>query len=474
MIRTRFAPSPTGYMHIGNLRTALYEYLCAKREGGQFVLRIEDTDQERYTEGAVEVIYNTLRIAGLVHDEGPDIGGPYAPYVQSERKGHYLEYAKQLVEQGTAYYCFCAKERLDELHKENETAKYDRHCLSLSAEDIARNLERGVPYVIRQLIPNGKTTFVDAVYGEITVDNDELDDQVLIKSDGLPTYNFANVIDDKLMEITHVVRGSEYLSSTPKYNLLYKSFGWEIPKYIHLPLILNEKGEKLSKRRGDASFEDLLAQGFLPDAIINYIALLGWAPPADNREIFSLSELIGVFDVSGISKSPSKFDTQKLTWLNGEYFKKMDEDEFRKLAAPYIQKDNPKLYSMVKSRISFLTEITEKLDFIDNFNLPDTALYTHKKMKTTPEIALNALEAAEAARDRFTDFTNDKLYETLTNIAAENELKNSQILWSIRTALSGKPVTPCGASELMEVLGKDESFDRLGKAIGKLRQEAAK
>ncbi|MDR2904173.1 MAG: glutamate--tRNA ligase [Clostridiales bacterium] len=478
MIRTRFAPSPTGYMHIGNLRTAVYEYLIAKSQGGQFILRIEDTDQTRLVEGSVDVIYNTLKTAGIRHDEGPDIGGAYGPYIQSERKSGYLAFAQQLVAEKKAYYCFCDKERLDGLKTPGakDVAKYDRRCLSLSQEEIDENLRSNKPYVIRQLIPEGQTTFSDLVYGDITVDNAELDDQILIKSDGLPTYNFANVVDDHLMLITHVVRGSEYLSSTPKYNLLYTAFGWEIPAYVHLPLVLNENGEKLSKRKGDASFEDLIAMGFLPEAIINYIALLGWSP-SDNTEFFTLDELVRAFDTKGLSKSPSVFDKQKLAWMNGEYFKKMDAARFYALAentlrdcvkTPGIE---PKtLAPMVQSRIQFISEIPALLDFIDALPDYDTALYVHKKMKTTEAIALSSLEAALPMLAAQTDWTNGGLYAAMIALVETLGVKNGQMLWPVRTALSGKPSSPCGASELAELLGKEETIRRITTGIEKLKK----
>ncbi|MFV0520641.1 MAG: glutamate--tRNA ligase, partial [Lachnospirales bacterium] len=393
MIRTRFAPSPTGYMHLGNLRTALYEYLIAKKEGGTFVLRLEDTDQTRLVEGATEAIYNTLKITGLKHDEGPDIGGAYGPYIQTERKDSYLVYAKELVEKGEAYYCFCSKERLEELtDKEKDIMVYDRHCLNLSKEEVEEKLKNNSPYVIRQKIREGKLTWHDEVYGDITVDTEELDDQVLIKTDGLPTYNFANVIDDHLMDITHVVRGSEYLSSTPKYNLLYEAFGWDIPVYVHLPLMLNQSGSKLSKRRGDASFEDLIAEGFLPDAILNYIALLGWAP-SENREIFTLEELVEHFEPTHISKSPSAFDTVKLKWFNGEYMKAMEFEKFYSNVEP-ILKENIKsntdlrfLASFLQSRVTFYKDVAGLVDFIDTLDDYSTELFIHKKMKTDEEIS---------------------------------------------------------------------------------------
>ena len=395
MVRTRFAPSPTGYMHIGNLRTALYEFLIAKSQGGSFILRIEDTDQERFVEGATDVIYKTLEMAKITHDEGPDVGGDYGPYIQSERKNDYMKYALELIEKGEAYYCFCTKERLDSLKTETSheaVAKYDRHCLNLSKEEIEENLKNGVPFVIRQKIRDGKTTFHDEVYGDITVDNSELEDQILIKSDGFPTYNFANVIDDHAMNITHVVRGAEYLSSTPKYNLLYEAFGWEIPKYVHLPAVMKDKHNKLSKRNGDASFQDLVAKGYLPDAIVNYIALLGWSPSV-NQEIFTMDELIKEFSIKGLSKSPAIFDIEKLTWMNGEYIKKMDFEDFYKWAEPELKAavkrtdiDLKKVAKYVQTRIGTSKDIIAMVDFIDKLPEYSTELYVHKKMKTTEEI----------------------------------------------------------------------------------------
>jgi len=469
MIRTRFAPSPTGYMHIGNLRTALYEYLIAKKDSGTFILRIEDTDAERFVEGATDVIYNTLKMVGLQHDEGPDVGGPYAPYVQSERKGTYMVYAKELVEKGSAYYCFCDKERLESLQKEGEIGGYDNHCRDLDPKD---NLEKGIPFVIRQRIPDGKTTFSDLVFGDITVDNEELDDQVLIKGDGLPTYNFANVVDDHLMAITHVMRGVEYLSSAPKYNLLYEAFGWDIPIYVHLSHIVNQDGAKLSKRRGDASFEDLVALGYLPDAIINYIALLGWSP-GDTREFFTLAELTEAFELKGLSKSPSAFDINKLTWMNGEYFKKMDASTFYKIAETTLKESVKKdgicyksLSGIVQSRISFLKDIPELLDFIDELPNYSPELYVHKKMKTDETLSIESLKKViDFAENHSDSWDNDTLSAQLTALAEKEGLKNGQILWPIRTALSGKPTSPCGASELMVLLGKDESILRMKKGI---------
>jgi len=463
-------------MHIGNLRTALYEYLIAKSDGGKFILRIEDTDTQRFVDGAIDIIYNTLKIAGIQHDEGPDVGGPYGPYVQSERKDGYHQYARQLVTEGKAYYCFCTKERLAGLHAEgSEIGGYDNRCRNLPKEEIEKNLADGIPYVIRQLIPEGKTTFSDAVFGDITVENDTLDDQVLIKSDGYPTYNFANVIDDHLMAITHVVRGAEYLSSTPKYNLLYEALGWDIPTYVHLPLILNAEGVKLSKRRGDASFEDLLAKGYLPEAVVNYIALLGWSP-GDNREFFTLKELEDCFDMKGLSKSPSSFDLNKLTWMNGEYFKKMDEDQFYNMALPVLSEsvkkakvDYRQLAAIVQTRISFLADIAELLDFIDQMPAYSNELYIHKKMKTDEAVSLESLKSALVFMENLAEpWENDSIYEKLMVLVAELGIKNGQMLWPIRTALSGKPSSPCGASELMVVLGKEESIKRVKQAIEQL------
>jgi len=470
MIRTRFAPSPTGYMHIGNLRTALYEYLIAKHEGGKFLLRIEDTDVERFVEGATDVIYNTLKLVNLAHDEGPDVGGPFGPYIQSERKGIYMDYAKKLIASGAAYYCFCTKERLESLPKDEAgISGYDNHCRDIEPTE---NLEKGLNFVIRQKIPQGQTTFNDLVFGEITVENTELDDQVLIKSDSYPTYNFANVVDDHLMEITHVVRGVEYLSSAPKYNLLYEAFGWEIPHYVHLSHIVNQDGAKLSKRRGDASFEDLLAMGYLPEAILNYIALLGWSP-GDTQEFFTLNELIKAFDIKGLSKSPSAFDITKLTWMNGEYFKKMEQDRFYKMALPILSEvvkkdraDYKALAQIVKTRINLLKEIPELLDFVDA--LPDysTELYNHKKMKTDESIALESLKKVITLAESLPEpWENDAVFTALTTLAEKEGLKNGQILWPVRTALTGKASSPCGASELMVLFGKDESIRRMKKGV---------
>ena len=478
-IRTRFAPSPTGKMHVGNLRTALYAYLIAKHEGGDFLLRIEDTDQERFMEGALDIIYRTMEKTGLVHDEGPDKDGGCGPYVQSERQaqGLYLEYAKKLVEKGEAYYCFCTKERLESLkskvsdEEDKEIIRYDKHCLSLSKEEVEANLKAGIPYVIRQNNPTeGTTTFHDVIYGDITVDNAELDDMILIKSDGYPTYNFANVVDDHLMGITHVVRGNEYLSSSPKYNRLYDAFGWEVPVYVHCPTITNEEHKKLSKRCGHASFEDLIEQGFLTEAVVNFVALLGWSP-ADNQEIMSLEELVEKFDYRHMSKSPAVFDYTKLKWMNGEYIKKMDFERFYEMAEPYIREvvtkdyDLKKIAKMVQSRIEIFPDIREHIDFFEELPEYDTAMYTHKKMKTNEQTSLEVLTEVLPLLQKQEDYSNDALYAMLSGYVAEKGCKNGYVMWPIRTAVSGKQMTPGGATELMEVLGKEESLARIRRGI---------
>ena len=484
-VRTRFAPSPTGRMHVGNLRTALYAYLIAKHEGGKFLLRIEDTDQERYVEGAVDIIYRTLEKAGLKHDEGPDKDGGVGPYVQSERQaaGIYLEYAKKLIEKGEAYYCFCDKERLESLKTEvagKEIVMYDKHCLHLSKEEVEEKLKAGTPYVIRQNNPRtGTTTFHDEIYGDITVDNAELDDMILIKSDGYPTYNFANVVDDHLMGITHVVRGNEYLSSSPKYNRLYEAFGWEVPVYVHCPLITDEEHKKLSKRCGHSSFEDLLEQGFLPEAIINFVALLGWCPE-EEREIYSLDELVKAFDYHHMSKAPSVFDYTKLKWMNGEYIKAMDFDAFYEKALPYLKQavtkayDLKKIAEMVKTRIEIFPDIPALIDFFEEVPEYETAIYAHKKMKTTPESSLEVLKELLPILEEQEDYSNDALYARLQRYVEEKGCKNGYVLWPIRIAVSGKQTTPCGATEIMEVIGKEESLKRVRAAIEKLQQENEK
>ncbi len=480
-VRTRFAPSPTGYMHVGNLRTALYAYLLAKKYNGDFILRIEDTDRERFVEGAVQTIYDTLKTAGLKWDEGPDIGGDYGPYIQSERMHMFKDYAIELINSGHAYYCFCKKERLDELKDMQKSSgiapKYDGHCRDLSPSQIKENLEAKIPYVIRQKMPKeGKTTFHDEVFGDITFDNSELDDQILIKSDGMPTYNFANVVDDHNMKISHVIRGSEYLSSTPKYNLLYEAFGWDKPIYIHCSQVMKNATEKLSKRNGDATFEDLLKKGFLPEAIINYIALLGWSPKGE-REIFSLSELINEFDISGISKSPAIFDPLKLKAINSHYIKGMTNEEFLEHAKPYIdsacKRDINKnlLADILKPRIEMFKDIKEQIDFIDQLPNYDTSLYIHKKMKTNEENSLSALKEILPLLLELKSWSIESLHNALFDLIAKLNLKNGRILWPLRVALSGKQFTPGGGIELAALLEKDESITRVKKGIEKLESK---
>lgn len=483
-VKTRFAPSPTGRMHVGNLRTALYAYLIAKHAGGDFMLRIEDTDQERFMEGALEIIYHTLSETGLHHDEGPDKDGGCGPYVQSERNasGIYLKYAKQLIEQGDAYYCFCDQERLSQCRRTvngKEISIYDKHCLHLSKEEVEANLAAGKPYVIRFNMPTeGTTTFHDEIYGNITVNNEELEDLILIKSDGYPTYNFANVVDDHLMGITHVVRGNEYLSSSPKYNRIYEAFGWDIPVYVHCPLITNEEHQKLSKRSGHSSYEDLIEQGFLSEAIVNFVALLGWCPQ-DNREIFSLEELVQVFDYHHISKSPAVFDMTKLRWMNGEYMKAMDDEKFYQMALPYLKKvisrdlDFHKIAAMVKTRIEVFPDIYELVDFFQEVPEYDTSMYVHKKMKTNEENSLALLQEVLPLLEAQEDYSNDALFEMLSAFGKEKGYKTGYIMWPIRTALSGKQMTPAGATEILEVLGKDESLRRLNTAVEKLQAALA-
>ena len=480
-IKTRFAPSPTGRMHVGNLRTALYSYLIAKHAGGSFMLRIEDTDQERFMEEALDIIYRTLEETGLIPDEGPHCDGGVGPYVQSERceQGIYKKYAEQLVEQGDAYYCFCTKDRLDSLKRivaGKEISAYDKHCLHLSKAEIEANLAEGKPYVIRFNMPlEGTTSFTDEIYGEITAPNEELDDLILIKSDGYPTYNFANVVDDHLMGITHVVRGNEYLSSTPKYNRIYEAFGWEIPTYIHCPLITNEEGAKLSKRSGHSSFEDLLEQGFLTEAIVNFVALLGWSP-AGEQELFSLQELIEAFDYRKINKSPAVFDMTKLRWMNGEYIKMMDDEAFYEKALPYLDavlpegQDRRKVAGMVKTRIQTFPDITEQIDFFAKLPDYDPAMYIHKKSKSTQEKALQVLTETLPLLEACGTFDNDTLFEVLKSYADEKEMKINTVMWPLRTAVSGKAATPAGATGIMEVLGKEESAARIRDGISRLEE----
>ena len=475
-VRTRFAPSPTGYMHIGNLRTALYTYLLAKKQGGKFILRIEDTDRERYVEGAVDVIYKTLRDCGLNWDEGPDVGGDFGPYIQSERMGMYKDYAEDLVKKGEAYYCFCTKERLEELaavqKASNISPMYDRHCRRLSKEEIDENIKNGVHYVIRQAIPEeGSTTFHDEIYGDITVENTILDDQILLKTDGMPTYNFANVIDDHTMQITHVVRGNEYLSSAPKYNLLYKAFGWEPPMYIHVEHIMKDAQHKLAKRDGDASFQDLLEKGYMTEAILNYILLLGWAPKGEN-EIFSLSEMIEAFDLSGISKSPAIFDPAKLKAINAQYVRALPLEEFIRIATQYIREtckrediDISLLCGVLQPRCELFTDIPEQVDFIDKLPEYSLDLYINKKMKTTLETSLDALKKLLPVLEGLDNFTQDGVHDALFKLIEELGVKNGVVLFPLRVALSGKQFTPGGGVELSIILGKEEALSRIRKGI---------
>ena len=483
-IRTRYAPSPTGRMHVGNLRTALYAYLIAKHENGDYLLRIEDTDQEREVEGAVDIINRTLAETGLIPDESPDKPGDVGPYVQSERMkaGIYMDYARQLVEKKEAYYCFCTPERLKTLTQTidgKEVSVYDKHCLSLSEEEVKKNLEEGKPFVIRQNNPKeGTTTFHDELYGDITVENKELDDMILIKSDGYPTYNFANVIDDHLMGITHVVRGNEYISSSPKYNRLYEAYGWEVPKYIHCPLITDEDHHKLSKRSGHSSYEDLIAQGFVPEAVVNFIALLGWSPDSE-QEIFSLQELVEIFDYHRIGRSPAVFDYRKLRWMNGEYLKAMDADKFFENARPYLEQvlhkgqDLRQIADMVKTRIEVYPDIPEMIDFFEELPEYSIDMYTHKKMKTDAASSLLVLKDLLPLFEKQEDYSNDALYQTLQQYVEETGCKNGYALWPLRTAVSGKAVTPAGATQIMEILGKEESLHRIRVGIEKLERETA-
>ena len=477
-VRTRFAPSPTGYMHVGNLRTALYAYLLAKSRGGRFILRIEDTDQERLVPGAVDVIYDTLRSTGLEWDEGPDVGGPVGPYVQSQRKPIYARYAKELIARGGAYYCFCDKQRLEELRKIHEASgvphHYDGHCRNLSPEAIKEKLDAGIPYVIRQKIPReGSTTFHDEIFGDITVENTTLDDNILLKTDGMPTYNFANVVDDHLMGITHVIRGVEYLSSAPKYNLLYEAFGWEIPEYIHCPPVMKDATQKLSKRNGDASFGDLVDQGYLKEAVLNYIALLGWSPKGE-REIFSLDDLKREFSVDGISKSPAIFDKSKLDWINGEYIRAMSPEQFHEAALPWIRKgvkreiETRLIAECLQPRCVKLSDIPAQLDFLDELPEYPAAMYVSKKMKTTPENSLSSLKAARQALADLGEWSRDGIHETLFGLVSRLGVKNGIVLWPVRVAVSGKQFTPGGAVEICALLGREESLRRIDAGIAQL------
>ena len=472
-VRTRFAPSPTGFMHLGGLRTALYAYLYAKHNNGDFILRIEDTDQGRYVEGATELIYSSLKESGMIYDEGPDVGGNYGPYIQSERKQIYLDYAKKLIELGGAYYCFCTKERLETLTDKNGNRKYDKHCLKLSKEEVERRIASGEPYVIRQNIPTeGISSYNDLIYGTIEVDYNELEDNILIKSDGMPTYNFANVIDDHLMGISHVIRGTEYLSSTPKYNLMYDAFGWERPVYIHLPPIMKDATRKLSKRYGDANFDDFVKKGYVEEAIINYVALLGWCPK-NNLEKMTMAEMVENFDLTGISKSQSIFDEVKCRWLNGEYLKAMSDEEFVTRATPFLSEDLKKfdvnkLCRLVKSRVEILSEVNDKLSLFTTFTAPETALYENNKQKSSVELAKKVIPLLIEKIPTITNFVNDEIFATLSGLATELELKSKTLFYIMRIAITGLEVTPGGATEIAEILGKNECIARLNASLQKL------
>ena len=480
MTVTRFAPSPTGYMHIGNLRTALYSYLIAKHDDGNFILRIEDTDRERLVEGATDIIKSTLKITELNWDEGPEKGGDHGPYVQSERKPIYMEYAKKLVDLGAAYYCFCTKDRLEKLHEEDATGGYDRHCRNLSKEEVEANLAAGIPYVIRQKMPlEGVTTYTDAVFGEISMNNSELQDQILMKADGYPTYNFAHVVDDFLMGVTHVVRGSEYLTSTPKYVLLYDAYGWERPNYVHLPLLMGKNADgsvsKLSKRHGAVSFQDLLEDGYLPEAIINYIALLGWCPKNSESEFFTLDELKQIFTIDGVSKSPAVFDFEKLLWFNGEYIHKLSDEKFNELIERFITTSIPesinksKMLSLLKTRISKLSEINEKMSFFINIPDYDIELFLNKKNKISEyDTVKTVLTSAKEVLETVESFDNDTLFAALSPLTEKLGLKTGTIMWCVRIAVSGMSATPGGATEIMEVIGKAESLTRINAALARL------
>lgn len=466
-VRTRFAPSPTGFMHVGNLRSALYAYLFAKQNNGKFILRIEDTDLKRYVPGAVDVIYDTLALAGIKFDEGPHEGGEYGPYIQSERKEIYLEYAKKLIDSKAVYYCFCDKDRLEKMKAEGHK-KYDKHCLHLTKEEVEEKLASGIPYVIRQNMPTtGISEFDDLVFGHIKIKNEELEDHILIKSDGMPTYNFANVIDDHLMGVTHVIRGNEYLSSTPKYNLLYKAFGWELPQYMHLSQILKDQRRKLSKRHGDAYFGDFIKKGYLPHAIVNYIALLGWSPKGE-QEKFTMDELVEKFSISGLSKSPAIFDENKMKWLNGEYIKELSFDDFMKYATPFFEQSTiknrycyKKFGKILQTRIEIFSEIIEKVKFIDEFNQINPEMYNHNKFKLNPEVAQTVLEDSIARLEKLEDWNEDNLHEVIKLSAEALGLKSGGVYTVLRIALSSQNVTPGGSVEIADILGKEESLRRL-------------
>ena len=482
-VRTRFAPSPTGFMHLGGVRTALYNYLYAKKNHGKFILRIEDTDQERYVEGATDVIYDTLRACGMEWDEGPDKGGDYGPYVQSERKPLYLPYAKQLIEKGAAYYCFCTKEELDErraaAEARGEVFKYDKHCLNLSKEEVQAKLEAGTPYVIRMNCPTtGESTYDDEVFGHLTFPNDTLDDMVLIKTDGMPTYNFANVIDDHLMGITHVMRGMEYLSSTPKYNMLYNAFGWEIPQYVHLTTVMRDAHHKLSKRDGDAYYSDFIDKGYLKEALINYLALVGWNP-GDDREFFTMDELIEAFDIKRLNNAPGIFDTDKLTWFNAEYIRKLPFDEYLKMVTPWFDKvlagkqfDYKRLAELMQSRTEVFNRVPDMVRFLVEMPEYDLDLYNNKKMKTNPEVAKESLTLVKPVLEGIEDWSEANIHDTVMAAIAESGKKNGAVLWPLRIAISGLASTPGGAFEIAYLLGKEETLRRLNSSMEKLSKDA--
>lgn len=475
-VRTRFAPSPTGYLHIGGLRTALYGFLYSKKHGGEFILRIEDTDTARYVDGSVEIIYSTMRDSGIMYDEGPDVGGNYGPYVQSERKALYKEYAEKLVELGGAYYCFCSQERIESLRDGEGNVRYDKHCLKLSKEEIAQRIANGEPYVIRQNVPaEGAGTYHDLVYGDITVDYKDIEDGILLKSDGMPTYNFANVIDDHLMGITHVIRGTEYLSSTPKYNLMYDAFGWERPVYIHLPPIMKDAQHKLSKRNGDASYEDFIKKGYVKEAIVNYIALLGWSPKG-NQEKLSLEELIENFSLEGIGRSPAIFDDVKCRWLSGEYIKEMDFDKFVTLATPFLKEskaygkyDDTKLLNLVKGRVQIFSEIASKIDFLEEYGEFDVNMFVNEKQKASVEVAKDILPKIIEKLQTVTTWDNSTLFSALVELSAELTVKKQAVLWIARIAITAKEATAGGATEIAELLGKEKTLERLNFALGLLK-----
>ena len=478
-VRTRFAPSPTGYLHIGGLRTALYAYLFAKKNNGDFILRIEDTDLERYVEGATQLIYSSLKSAGINYDEGPDVGGNFGPYIQSERKDIYMQYVQKLIKNGGAYYCFCDKTRLESLTDKTGQRKYDKHCCKLSKEEIAENLKNKKPYVIRQNIPEfGRTSYTDLVFGEIVVDCKDLEDNVLIKSDMMPTYNFANVVDDHLMGITHVIRGEEYLSSTPKYNLLYDSFGWEQPAYIHLPPVMRDGQHKLSKRHGDPSYNDLINEGFLKEALVNYIALLGWSPKM-NKEKMSLKELEELFSIEGLNKSPAIFDKAKLKWLNGEYIKGMSAEVFNGYATPWYDKckvagkyDYLKLSKLLTTRIELFSQIPDKVNFLEEFAKYDLNLFNKEKLKITKELAKVILPKLKIVLENIKDFNEMSIHEAIKSFIETSGYKSGQVFWALRVALTGCESTPGGATEMADILGKEKTLERLNFSIELLKTKA--